>query len=133
MHTAPIPYTGGYMNPESPYPPPMQGAVPYIDSHARPHVHMGVWPAGEGRIPYGSSIVMAAGGTAFPATGIATAISTGVAAVPTSGGVAVPPSGGAVMPNSADFAVPASRGASTSTSGGDAIRGGSSDPANAQE
>ncbi|PON99271.1 hypothetical protein TorRG33x02_048140 [Trema orientale] len=114
---APNPYASGYMNPEFRCLPPVQGAVPYIDSHARPHAQMGVWPEGEGMNPYGSSRVMPPGGSAFPATRIATTVpSTGVAAVPTGGGVFVP--------TGADAAVHVSGVASASTSGGDATCGG---------
>ena len=121
MCTAPNPYAGGYISSDFLYPAPMQGPVPYIDSHSRPHSQMGVWPAGQGTIPYGSSRVMAASGAAFPATGIATVTTSGVAAFPASGVAAAPRSGGVVVPTSVDAAVPASGGASASTSGGDAV------------
>lgn len=100
----PSPYVGGYVNLDFPYRPSIQGSIARIDSYARPHDQMGVWPGGDGKIAYGSSGVVAAAGAAFPPTG----------------GPPVRASGGFTVPTNADAAVPGSAGASASTSGGDA-------------
>ncbi|XP_062078531.1 protein FLX-like 4 [Humulus lupulus] len=112
--TAPNSYTGGYLNHELPYQPPMEGSAPYYDSHARSNVQMGVWPPGEGMIPQESNRVMAAAGAAFPDARVATAPSTGVDAAANLGVAAVPTGRGSVTPTSADAAVSTSRGAITS-------------------
>ncbi|KAF4354855.1 hypothetical protein G4B88_030921 [Cannabis sativa] len=115
--TAPNSYAGGYMNHEFPFPPPMEGTVPYYDTHARSNIQMGIWPPAEGMIPQESSRVMAAAGAAFPDARVATTPSTGIDAASNSGVAAVPTGGGFVTPISADAAIPTSRdGAITPTS-----------------
>ncbi|XVE98665.1 hypothetical protein REPUB_Repub03eG0126900 [Reevesia pubescens] len=53
----PVPYAGGYMNPEPSYVPPFQGGTTYFDGYGRPVMQMGLGPA-EGTIPYGSSAIV---------------------------------------------------------------------------
>ncbi|XWS73158.1 hypothetical protein CRYUN_Cryun02cG0101600 [Craigia yunnanensis] len=50
----PVPYAGGYMNPDPSYVPPFQGSSTYFDGYGQPVMQMGLGPA-EGMIPYGSS------------------------------------------------------------------------------
>lgn len=64
---APSQYGGGHMNPDSLYPPPIQGAGAYIDGYGRPLVQLAVGPAGEGMIPYSSSNAVAVSGAAVGA------------------------------------------------------------------
>lgn len=59
---APDPYGGGFLNPESLYPPPIQGAGAYVDAYGRPLVQMAVGPAGEGMTPYSRSNGLAVSG-----------------------------------------------------------------------
>ena len=116
LYAAPVPYAGGYMNPNFPYPPPMLGNVAYVDGYARLNVpmnhHMGTWPIGEQINAHGSSGSVAPAGSAFPTSGSA--------GVPPNGDAAVADNGDAAVPTSTEAAVPASVVASASTSGGDA-------------
>jgi len=66
---APSQYGGGHMNPDSLYPPPIQGAGAYIDGYRRPIVQLAVGPAGEGMILYRSSNAVAVSDAAFPSAG----------------------------------------------------------------
>ncbi|XWS70889.1 hypothetical protein CRYUN_Cryun03dG0088100 [Craigia yunnanensis] len=66
----PIPYAGGYMNPDPSYVPPFQTVSTYFNGYSRPVMQIGLGPA-EGMIPYGSSAnvpaaTAAAGSQAVP-------------------------------------------------------------------
>ncbi|XVF34321.1 hypothetical protein REPUB_Repub18cG0049700 [Reevesia pubescens] len=66
----PVPYAGGYMNPDPSYVPPFQGGSTYFDGYGQPVMQMRLGPA-EGLIPYGSSAnvpaaAAATGGQAVP-------------------------------------------------------------------
>ncbi|KAK0571346.1 hypothetical protein LWI29_014545 [Acer saccharum] len=73
----PNPYNSGYMNPNPPYLPAMQGGCVFVDGYGMPVVPMGVVPAGEGMFTYGS------------ANGVADAAGVSGAPIPGPGGAAV--------------------------------------------
>ena len=50
----PVPYAGGYMNPDPSYVPPFQAGSTYFNGYSRPIMQMGLGPA-ESMILYGSS------------------------------------------------------------------------------